>query len=163
MGQALRTSVGVGRLKRLALTLFCAVSAAGLGACGTISEKMAGPMSSLPGIGMPADAPARPAETRPFPAVHDMPPPRASIVLDGSDQQKLEKELVAARNDQKALNAMPFEPEPEPEPAAAAAKPPAKPAKLATPKPAAPKPAPKPEAISTAPGTVPASSNRMIY
>ncbi|MGE3989004.1 hypothetical protein [Pseudorhodoplanes sp.] len=50
--------------------------------------------------GLPANAPARPAEAPAFPAVHDMPPQRATGVLDAEQQKKLEADLIAVRNRQ---------------------------------------------------------------
>lgn len=50
--------------------------------------------------GLPAGAPARPAESPAFPAVHDMPPPRAASLLDAEQQKKLEADLIAIRNRQ---------------------------------------------------------------
>jgi hypothetical protein len=47
--------------------------------------------------GLPDDAPARPQTVLPTPPVHDVPPPRATRLLDGSQQLKLEQELAAAR------------------------------------------------------------------
>jgi hypothetical protein len=49
--------------------------------------------------GLPAGAPARSAEPPSFPAVHDMPPPRAPV-LDTEQQKKLEADLIALRNRQ---------------------------------------------------------------
>jgi hypothetical protein len=51
-------------------------------------------------VGLPADAPARPATPYQYPAVHDMPPPRTSEPMSAEDQLRLEKELTAARNRQ---------------------------------------------------------------
>jgi hypothetical protein len=51
-------------------------------------------------VGLPADAPARPATPYQYPAVHDMPPPRASEPMSAEDQLRLEKELTAVRNRQ---------------------------------------------------------------
>jgi hypothetical protein len=48
--------------------------------------------------GLPADAPARPANPGQYPAVHDLPPPRQETVLTDEEQKKLEADLVAARN-----------------------------------------------------------------
>jgi len=50
--------------------------------------------------GLPAGAPARPAQAPDYPAVHDMPPPRAANVLDAEQQKKLEADLIAIRNRQ---------------------------------------------------------------
>lgn len=49
--------------------------------------------------GLPAGVPARPAEATPFPAVHEMPPPRPAV-LDAEQQKKLEADLIAIRNRQ---------------------------------------------------------------
>jgi hypothetical protein len=58
-------------------------------------------VAQLPGnMGLPADAPARPAVPYDYPAVHDMPPPRATKPLTEEEQIRLEKELTAIRNRQ---------------------------------------------------------------
>jgi type IV secretory pathway VirB10-like protein len=49
--------------------------------------------------GLPAGAPARPAQAPDFPAVHDMPPPRPAV-LDAEQQKRLEADLIAVRNRQ---------------------------------------------------------------
>ena len=46
--------------------------------------------------GLPADAPAKPAAPKAFPAVHDMPPPRADTPMTDEEQLKAEKALRAA-------------------------------------------------------------------
>ena len=74
--------------------------AAGLGACGSISEKVASTASTMPAIGLPAGTPERTPEPPAFPPVHDMPPQRDSVLLNDVQQQKLEDDLVAARNQQ---------------------------------------------------------------
>ncbi|HEY0222932.1 MAG TPA: hypothetical protein VGC38_00285, partial [Pseudolabrys sp.] len=50
--------------------------------------------------GLPADAPARPLSPYQYPAVHDMPPPRATKPMNDEEQFKLEKELSAIRDRQ---------------------------------------------------------------
>ena len=50
--------------------------------------------------GLPADAPPRPANPPDYPAVHDMPPTRATPVLDEYSKKKLEDDLVSARDRQ---------------------------------------------------------------
>jgi hypothetical protein len=50
--------------------------------------------------GLPAGTPTRPAEPAQYPAVHDMPPPRADTPLTADDQVKMEKDLKAARDQQ---------------------------------------------------------------
>jgi hypothetical protein len=60
----------------------------------------------LPGdMGEPADAPARPATSYVYPAVHDMPPPRAAAPMTEEQQVKLEKDLEAERDRQEKLQA----------------------------------------------------------
>ncbi len=49
--------------------------------------------------GLPAGAPARPAEAPAYPAVNDM-PARRPAVLDAEQQKKLEADLIAVRNRQ---------------------------------------------------------------
>jgi hypothetical protein len=57
----------------------------------------------LPGaIGLPKDAPARPVAPYQYPAVHDMPPPRATAPMNDEEQFKLEKELRTVRDRQEA-------------------------------------------------------------
>lgn len=72
--------------------------------------------------GLPADAPSRPTTPHQYPAVHDMPPPRASKPLSEEEQVKLEKELQATRDRQTAETA---EGQPDQKSAAPAKKPPA--------------------------------------
>lgn len=48
--------------------------------------------------GLPADAPDRPADPGPYPAVHSMPPPRATATLNDDQQKLLESDLIAVRN-----------------------------------------------------------------
>jgi hypothetical protein len=53
-------------------------------------------------MGVPAGAPARPATPYQYPAVHDMPPPRATAPMNDEEQFRLEKELQAVRDRQEA-------------------------------------------------------------
>jgi hypothetical protein len=48
--------------------------------------------------GLPADTPERPADPGPYPAVHSMPPPRATATLNDDQQKLLESDLIAVRN-----------------------------------------------------------------
>ena len=50
--------------------------------------------------GLPEGAPARPDASRQYPAVHDMPTPRAAQPLSEEEAFKLEKELQTARDKQ---------------------------------------------------------------
>src|SRR5262245_15719786 len=72
----------------------CALS---LAACGSISEKMSTTMADNNMVGLPANAPARPDAPPAFPAVHDLPAPRATPMLTSTEQVKMEEDLVAAR------------------------------------------------------------------
>ena len=47
----------------------------------------------MPAIGLPAGAPERPAEPVPYPAVHDMPPPRNSTPLNLTEQEQMERDV----------------------------------------------------------------------
>jgi hypothetical protein len=58
-------------------------------------------IDGLPGdMGLPAGAPARPATPYQYPAVHDMPPPRATSPLNEEQQFDLRGDLKATRERQ---------------------------------------------------------------
>ena len=78
-----------------------------------MSDKVSQAAGSLPGIGLPANTPERPAEARAFPAVHDMPPQRTTAVLTADEQRSIERELVSARETQKSAP-KPAQPAPAP-------------------------------------------------
>lgn len=82
----------------------------GLAGCASISEKFADTASQAPQIGLPANAPARPAQQMTYPAVHDVPPPRTAATLTDVEQQKLETDLVSARNQQQAAAGVKLKP-----------------------------------------------------
>jgi hypothetical protein len=133
-----------GGLHRAAIAVAASLVAAGLGGCasmGDASDKMSQAAGSLPVVGLPANAPERPAEKYAFPAVHDMPPQRTNSLLTAGEQRELERDLVRARDTQRVGAGLP--------PAAK------------RPQPAAAKPAPA--AASSGPRLVPASSSQMIY
>ena len=50
--------------------------------------------------GLPEGTPERPANALPYPAVHDMPPPRSTTVLTEEEKKKVEAELAAMRDQQ---------------------------------------------------------------
>ena len=50
--------------------------------------------------GLPTGAPPAPSTDYQYPAVHDMPPPRADPLMSESQEDKVEKELQAARDRQ---------------------------------------------------------------
>ena len=95
--QGAAADLRMGRVGRLAIVI---AAAAGLGGCASMSEKVASTASELPVIGLPAGAPERPAEQFAYPPVHDMPPPRSAVLLSEVEQQKMEDDLVAARDAQ---------------------------------------------------------------
>ena len=90
----------------------------GLGGCAS-----GGMLDQLPPAigGEPASLPPRPTTTYQYPAVHDMPPARASAPMSDTEQVRLEKELRAARDRQESLYGS------TPNPAPAAKKKPAEP------------------------------------
>jgi hypothetical protein len=70
-----------------------ALAGMALGGCSS------GAMTELPtwAGGLPAEAPARPAETAAYPAVHDVPAPRPETTLSEDEQQRLARDLANAR------------------------------------------------------------------
>jgi hypothetical protein len=96
-GAASQQRNGFRGLPLLAAAKVMAVGLA-LSGCASMSEKFAETASQMPEIGLPANAPARPAQQMAYPAVHDIPPPRTAAVLTDVEQQKMESDLVAARN-----------------------------------------------------------------
>jgi hypothetical protein len=73
-----------------------------LGLATTLTGCTPGPIiDRLPGdLGLPAGAPARPETPYEYPAVHDMPPDRASSPMTEEEQVRLEKELISVRDRQ---------------------------------------------------------------
>jgi hypothetical protein len=60
-------------------------------------------IDSLPSsMAPPAGAPARPATSYEYPAVHDMPPPRPAATMTEEQQLNLERELIVVRDRQEA-------------------------------------------------------------
>lgn len=71
---------------------------------GCTASSLGSLIDSLPReIGLPPDAPERPATPAAYPAVHDMPPPRPNTTLSAEEQVELEKELTAVRLRQEAI------------------------------------------------------------
>ena len=57
----------------------------------------------MPAVGLPADAPERPAAPAAYPAVHDIPPPRNSVTLTNTEaSSSLKHDLVTARDQQQS-------------------------------------------------------------
>jgi hypothetical protein len=68
-------------------------SALAVGGCSTS-------IADLPGVGTPADAPARPKEAGSYLPVHDLPPDRDETTMNPAEQARIEKELIDARDRQ---------------------------------------------------------------
>jgi hypothetical protein len=81
--------------------VLAAVTAFALSGCASISQKFAGTASQLPAIGLPAGTPERPSTPVAYPAVHDIPPPRNSVVLTNTEAAQLEIDLATARDQQR--------------------------------------------------------------
>ncbi len=58
-------------------------------------------------MGLPANTPARPETPYEYPAVHDMPPARASAPMTEEEQVKLEKDLANVRDRQEGRSRAP--------------------------------------------------------
>ena len=105
------------RAYRVAAAVGAIVIAAGLSGCAGISQKFAEGASQAPGIGLPAAAPARPAAPPAYPAVHDIPPPRNSVVLTNTEAAQLQADLVTARDQQQSGVGLKPQPKKKPPPA----------------------------------------------
>lgn len=86
-----------------------------LGLAAALTGCSAGPlMEQLPQSlgGLPADTPPAPRTPYQYPAVHDMPPPRATEPLTEEQQWKLERKLKAMRDRQEGPQVNDANPEP---------------------------------------------------
>lgn len=73
---------------------------AGVLLLGLVLGGCASQIADAPLMGLPANTPPRPATPGEYLPVHDVPAPRQATVLDKDQQEKLEKELLAARDRQ---------------------------------------------------------------
>ncbi len=73
---------------------------AGLLLLGLVLGGCATQVADMPLVGLPANTPQRPATPAEYLPVHDLPAPRQETVLDQAQQDKLEKDLLAARDRQ---------------------------------------------------------------
>lgn len=73
---------------------------AGLLLLGLALGGCASTIADAPLVGLPANTPARPATPAEYLPVHDVPAPRPETVLDQAQRDKLEKDLLAARDRQ---------------------------------------------------------------
>jgi len=88
----------VGRTIRVLAMGALFASALAIGGCSTT-------IADLPGVGLPADAPARPKEVGTYLPVHDLPPDRDEAAIKPAEQQRIQAELIAARDRQAAAAA----------------------------------------------------------
>jgi len=97
------TSLTIGpRCRRIGiLAVVCAAAMASASCTSTLSD-LPSQMGGVPAQigGLPRGTPERPATPPAYPAVHDMPPPRAAAVLTEEQKKKVEAELAAMRADQ---------------------------------------------------------------
>ena len=101
-GAASQRTIGLRWLPAVAVA-----AAVGLSGCASISQKFADTASQLPEVGLSPNAPARPVQQMAYPAVHDVPPPRTATMLTDIEQQKLETDLVSARDQQQTAVGIP--------------------------------------------------------
>jgi hypothetical protein len=103
-------------LASMARALVKVLGIAGLALVAGLAGCSAGSMvDKLPAdMGLPAGAPARPAVPYEYPAVHDMPPARATVPMTEEEQVKLEKELANVRDRQEGRTQSPKKPAPKP-------------------------------------------------
>jgi hypothetical protein len=75
-----------------ALVMAVAMGLAGCSTGGVVGDYMPNALG-----GLPEGTPQRPGSPNAYPAVHAMPPPRATTVLTDPERNKLEADLAAAR------------------------------------------------------------------
>jgi hypothetical protein len=78
---------------------FAALLCAGLALASCSSQ-----IADMPLIGTPADAPPRPKEPGAYLPVNDLPPNRDEAAMDMKTREKIQAELVAARERQAAAS-----------------------------------------------------------
>lgn len=78
---------------------FAALVCAGLWLAGCSSQ-----IADMPLVGTPSDAPARPKEPGAYLPVNDLPPNRDEAAMDQRTREKIQAELVAARERQAAAS-----------------------------------------------------------
>lgn len=76
-----------------AALLLLAIMGVSLGACSSM-------VADLPVVGLPANAPARPADPGKFLPVHDIPKAPDAPLMAPAEQARIEAELIAARDRQ---------------------------------------------------------------
>ena len=90
------TSLTIGPIcRRIATSAAVCAAAMTVASCTTTLPDLSSQMGGMPSQmgGLPRGTPERPATPPAYPAVHDMPPPRASAVLTEERRRRLEAEL----------------------------------------------------------------------
>jgi hypothetical protein len=82
-------------LRRCVLAMAGVALACSLASCSSVLSELPTQMG-----GLPEGSPERPANSPAYPAVHDMPPPRAGAVLTEAEKNQVEAELAAMRQEQ---------------------------------------------------------------
>ena len=104
-----------GMLRVLRTILAAGAATSVLAGCSSAFDKVPSELG-----GLPAGAPTRPDAPYVYPAVHDMPPPRAEPTMSVEQQQKVEDDLRATRDRQEqAKPAAEPKSKPKPKPKAA--------------------------------------------
>jgi len=86
------------KTRAIAVGVLLLSAALTLGGCATS-------IADLPLVGTPADAPARPKEAGAYLPVHDLPPDRDEAAMAPTEQAKIQRELLAARDRQASTTA----------------------------------------------------------
>jgi len=96
----------IGRSLLAACAVAASLTGCSAGPLGDAATGLGEKLKSMPESlgGLPPDTPKAPAIPYQYPAVHDMPPPRAAEPMSEDQQYRLEKELNAARDRQEAAN-----------------------------------------------------------
>jgi len=85
--------------RQVKMLAFAALFCAGVVLSGCSSQ-----IADMPLVGTPADAPARPKEPGAYLPVNDLPPNRDEAAMDAKAREKLQAELIAARERQAAAS-----------------------------------------------------------
>jgi len=80
-------------MPKLCATLLLSLSFPALSGCGSM-------VSNLPVVGTPEGTPARLENPGEFPAIHDIPAPRDEAAMDAATRQRVQQDLISARDRQ---------------------------------------------------------------
>ena len=88
-----RRMVATSQAKRFGAVAAACLLAAMLAGCSSVIDSVPTSMG-----GLPEGVPARPAAPPAYPAVHDLPPPRADSALSDVESKRLREDLKKTRN-----------------------------------------------------------------